>query len=190
MTEHEELSLVPAEARPYQGTTAGIATRVAANTIDGLVVAVALLGAYAGYLGAALRPGPARASRRPTTRCSCSSWRSRAAMVVYLTFAWWNGGRSLGERLMGLQVTSRGGASLGFVRSFARAVLCVVFSVGLLWCVVDPRRRSLQDIALRRPWSTTGCPAPEQSVSRSPPSRRPPGSGRSGTSGRGTWSAG
>ena len=76
--EHEELSLVPAEARPYQGNAAGIATRVAANTIDGLVVAVALLGAYAGYLGAAPRPRP-RGFQAPDHSLLLVSWRSTAA---------------------------------------------------------------------------------------------------------------
>ena len=148
MTEHEELSLVPAEARPYQGTTAGIVTRVAANIIDGLVVAVALLGAYAGYLGLRFVLDP-RGFQTPDHSLLLFIVAFEGGMVVYLTFGWWNGGRSPGKRLMGLQVTSRGGASLGLVRAFVRALACVVFSVGLFWCVVDPRRRSLQDIALR-----------------------------------------
>ena len=45
-----ELSLIPVEARPYQGTAAGIVTRVVANTIDALVVGMALAGAYVGLV--------------------------------------------------------------------------------------------------------------------------------------------
>jgi cysteine synthase len=45
-----ELSLIPAEARPYQGTTAGIATRLVANSVDALVVGLALAGTYAGVI--------------------------------------------------------------------------------------------------------------------------------------------
>ena len=45
VVDKDELSVVPSEARTYQGTAAGIATRFAANTIDGLVVVVWLLAA-------------------------------------------------------------------------------------------------------------------------------------------------
>ncbi len=51
---------------------------------------------------------------------------------------------------MGLQVVSSAGrASLGFLRQLARAFLCAVFPIGLLWCALDPARRSLQDLVLR-----------------------------------------
>src|SRR6187431_1422396 len=112
----DDLSLLPIEARPYQGTAAGVASRVVANTIDGLLVAVVFLDTVA----------------------------------VYLAFSWWMGGRTLGARVMGLQVVMRHGRGpLGFVRALARAALCAWFPIGLLWCVVDPSRRSVQDIVLR-----------------------------------------
>ena len=44
---------VPREARSYQGTSAGVVTRLAAGIIDVLLVAVALAGSYAAW--AALR---------------------------------------------------------------------------------------------------------------------------------------
>ena len=71
------------------------------------------------------------------------------AVVVYLTLAWWIGGRTIGDRVMGLQVVRRRGGRLGSSGQLARAFLCVVFPIGLLWCAVDPARRSLQDLALR-----------------------------------------
>jgi uncharacterized RDD family membrane protein YckC len=40
-----------------------------------------------------------------------------------------------------------------------RAVACVVFPVGLLWVVVDKRRRSLQDIVFRTRVVYAGEPA-------------------------------
>ena len=70
--------------------------------------------------------------------------------MVYLTFAWWIAGRTIGNRVMGLQVVSRrGGRASGSSGPLARAFLCAVFPIGLLWCALDPARRSLQDLALR-----------------------------------------
>ena len=71
------------------------------------------------------------------------------AEVVYLTLAWWIGGRTVGDRVMGVQVVTTRGRPLRFLRSVARAFLCAVFPIGLLWCAVDPERRSLQDLVLR-----------------------------------------
>ena len=45
-----ELSPVPREARPYQGETAGVVTRVVANTIDALVVGVMVAACYLGLV--------------------------------------------------------------------------------------------------------------------------------------------
>ena len=148
MTDPHDLSLIPSEARAYQGTPAGIATRVVANTVDGLVVGVALLGGYLGYLGLRLVLDP-RGFESPDLSFVWVVIAFETGMAVYLTFWWWTGGRSPGKRLMGLQVTSRSGGRLGLPRSFVRAVACVVFPIGLLWCVVDPDRRSVQDLALR-----------------------------------------
>ena len=147
MDDHE-LSLLPSAARPYQGTTAGVATRVAANTIDGVLVGAALLLGYAGYIGLRLVLDP----RGFHARDLSVIWVAVVfldTVAAYLTLAWWLGGRTVGDRVMGLQVVSRGGGRIGFARALARAALCVVFPIGLLWCVFDPARRSLHDIALR-----------------------------------------
>ena len=45
----EQISLVPREARPYQGTRAGLVTRLLASTVDALSVSVALLLAHVGF---------------------------------------------------------------------------------------------------------------------------------------------
>jgi uncharacterized RDD family membrane protein YckC len=50
---------------------------------------------------------------------------------------------------MGLRVVGRKGRKPRFVVAAARAAFCVVFPVGLLWCVVNPHRRSIQDVVLR-----------------------------------------
>ena len=45
------VSPLPREARPYQGHTAGIVTRLAATVIDGLVVGAVLVAGYFGVAG-------------------------------------------------------------------------------------------------------------------------------------------
>ena len=69
--------------------------------------------------------------------------------MLYLTVAWWMAGRSIGDHVWGVRVTSRSGVELGLARAFVRAVACAVFPVGLLWCAIDRDRRSLQDLVLR-----------------------------------------
>ena len=61
-----ELSLVPLEARPYQGRTAGIVTRLVAHTIDGVLVGAALIGTYLGVVAFlfVVSPAPSRGSNR------------------------------------------------------------------------------------------------------------------------------
>ena len=146
--EHEELSVLPAEVRDYQGTAAGVATRFAASAIDGVVVGVSLLAAYGGYIALRLVVSP-RTFEAPDPTWAGVAVTFHCAVVVYLTLAWWIGGRTPGDGVMGLQVVRRGGGRVGFLRALARAVLCVAFPIGLLWCAVDPARRSLQDLVLR-----------------------------------------
>ena len=143
-----ELSLVPAEARPYQGSAAGIATRVIANIVDALVIGVALLGAYGG--AAAFRfvvtPGD---FRLPDPSRVWFVLGYVAFLVVYLTAAWWISGRTLGDHVMGIRVVTGKRSRLRFARAFARALLCAGFPVGLGWCAVDRERRALHDLVLR-----------------------------------------
>jgi hypothetical protein len=42
----------------------------------------------------------------------------------------------------------RRGRRLGPLRSLMRAGFCVVFPIGLFWCVISPERRSVQDLVL------------------------------------------
>ena len=57
-------------------------------------------------------------------------------------------GRSYGAHVMGLRVSGRRGRKLGPLRALARAGFCVFFPIGLFWCVISPRRRSVQDVLL------------------------------------------
>ena len=142
---HPEIA-VPREARPYQGETAGLATRLVANTIDALVVAVALGACYLGYASMVFLLSP-REFSFPEAGLLLSLAAGLGLSTTYLTLAWWLLGRTYGDHIMGLRVTGRG-RRLGPLRSFGRAVFCVFFPIGLFWCVVSPERRSVQDVVL------------------------------------------
>ena len=138
---------VPREARPYQGETAGLATRLVANTIDALVVAVALGLCYLGFASLTFLLSP-REFTFPETGLLFSVATALGLATAYLTLAWWLVGRTYGDHIMGVRVTGWHGRRLGPLRSLGRAVFCVFFPIGLFWCVVSPERRSVQDVVL------------------------------------------
>ena len=146
MPEHE-LSAVPREARAFQGHRAGIVTRVLAAAVDAGVVALVLLAGYLGYAGLRFLLDP-RHFTFPDASLFRSMLVAAGLMVLYLTVAWASGGRTYGNLLLGLRVTGARGGAVGWVRAPLRAAFYVLFPVGLLWVVLDPRQRSLQDRVL------------------------------------------
>ena len=143
-----ELSLVPVEARPYQGRSAGIVTRLAANTVDTLLVGAALIGTYLGVVACRFLLAP----RDFTWQEPSWVWFVLGffwTTVVYLTAAWWISGRTVGDHVMGIRVVTGKRTRLRIGRAFVRAVLCAVFPIGLLWCVVSRDRRAFHDVLLR-----------------------------------------
>ena len=142
------ISPVPREARPYQGASAGLVTRLVANAVDALSVSAALLAAYAGFNALLFLVSP-----RDFEFASASAWLSVTtallALVVYMTAAWSITGRTYGDHVMGLRVVGRRGHRVWPPTALVRAALCVGFPIGLLWCGVSASRRSLQDIVLR-----------------------------------------
>ena len=141
-----EISAVPREARPYQGASAGLVTRLIANTIDAVVVGVALGAAYLGFAGFVFILDP-REFTFPTAGLLLSITAALSLSTAYLALAWWLAGKTYGDHVMGLRVVGRG-RRLGPMRSLARAAFCVFFPIGLFWCVVSPHRRSVQDVVL------------------------------------------
>jgi uncharacterized RDD family membrane protein YckC len=139
---------VPREARSYQGTSAGVVTRLAAGIVDVLLVALALGGSYVALVGARFVLEP-RSFHMPDPSFLWSMTVFLGYLVVYLTVAWWMAGRTIGDHLWGVRVTTRGGGRLGLPLALARAVTCALFPIGLLWCAVDRDRRSLHDLLLR-----------------------------------------
>ena len=69
--------------------------------------------------------------------------------VGYLTVGWAMVVRTGGTAVLGLRVLSTGRSRLGWARAFLRAVLCVIFPLGVLWSAVSRERRSLQDLLVR-----------------------------------------
>ncbi len=97
------ISTIPVEARPYQGAAAGLVTRVLANTVDALVVGVAVAGGYAGYVGIRLILEPRTFHPvEPTWWWVMGAF--LAGVVLYLTAGWWISGRTFGGHVMGIRV--------------------------------------------------------------------------------------
>ena len=147
MTDHD-LTNIPREARAFQGRPAGIVSRLIANTIDAAVVGVILLGGYLGVNGLLFFLDPRSFHfREPIPLLTLT-----AAFVVaglYLGISWAVVARTYGCHVMGLRVVGRRGRRLRVIVALARGAFCVVFPIGLFWCVINPRSRSVQDIVLR-----------------------------------------
>jgi uncharacterized RDD family membrane protein YckC len=140
---------VSAAVLEAQGTAhAGVVTRVLAAVVDVAVVVVATLLVDVGAAGLRFAWAP-MSFRWPQPAPSVAVGVLLGVAVVYLTVSWTTAGRTYGARLLGLRVLSTRLVRLGWVRSFLRAVACVLFPVGLLWCVVSVTRRSLQDVVFR-----------------------------------------
>ena len=138
---------IPVEARSFQGESAGLVTRVAANIID---VAVVILGLVAVYLGTAgvmfLRQGAGFTF--PIVTYGVVYVAGVIALVVYFTVSWAGSGRTYGDRVLGLRVLTAKGEDVGFWRAGVRAVLCVHFPLLLVWVAFSRHNRSVQDLVV------------------------------------------
>jgi len=143
-----ELSRVPAEARPYQGTAAGIVTRLAANSVDALVVVTALAAGYAGFVAFRFALSP-RGFQLPNPSLAGFLVGFLWLLVAYLTTAWWLSGRTIGDHVMGIRVVTGRRSRSSLVIAFGRALMCTFFPIGLLWCAVDRQRRAVHDLVMR-----------------------------------------
>jgi uncharacterized RDD family membrane protein YckC len=148
MAMDELVPIVPREARPYQGRRAGLVTRLIAGVIDGVLVAVALVAGYVGVNGVIFLFDP-RGFQFSEASPILSVATGMVLLVVYLTVAWSTIGRSYGCHVMALRVVNRHGERLRPHVALLRAVLYVMFPIGLLFCAGGVGRRSLQDFVLR-----------------------------------------
>jgi uncharacterized RDD family membrane protein YckC len=148
MTMDEVIPIVPREARPYQGRRAGLVTRLIAGVIDGVLVVVALVIGYVGVNGAMFLFDP-RGFQFSEASPILSVATGMVVLVLYLTVAWSTIGRTYGCRVMALRVVNRRGERLRAPVALLRAVLYVMFPIGLFFCAGGAGRRSLQDLVLR-----------------------------------------
>ena len=140
--------LLPKEARPFQGRRAGLATRVLAGAIDGVVLLALFSGGYAVWAAAVFLWSPAGFSF-PTPSRPGVVVAGYLLAIAYLTLCWRMSGRTYGDQLIGLRVVGRGGRPLGLATALARATFCAVFPLGLLWTAVSRENRSVADLLLR-----------------------------------------
>jgi uncharacterized RDD family membrane protein YckC len=144
----EGMAAVPVEARPFQGHRAGIVTKVAANTIDLIVIVVVVAALYLGYAAFLFLLNP-RSFSFPAPRFGLLLLLGGAIMTGYFWIAWATVGRTYGDHVLGLRVVGWRGERMRWVPALLRAVFCVVFMLGLFWTVISRQNRSIQDVVLR-----------------------------------------
>ncbi len=144
----QRISPVPREARPFQGQSAGLVTRVIANAVDALAVGAAIVTAYAGFNALLFMIDPRGFEFTRVSGVACVTT-GLVTLLVYFTLAWSITGRTYGDHVMGLRVVGRRGGRVRPPTALVRAAFCVGFPIGLLWCAGSRSRRSLQDTVLR-----------------------------------------
>lgn len=135
-------------SEPDGERAAGIITRGLAAVIDLVVVLLIMSVLYGGLVLARLVYSPTAFSL-PSLNAVFSTVVTFAVAVLYLTGCWTVSGSTAGAVTMGLRVVGRGAQRVSLLVGLLRAISCVVFPIGLLWVVIDRRRRSLQDIVFR-----------------------------------------
>jgi uncharacterized RDD family membrane protein YckC len=124
-----------------------VVSRCLAAAIDVGVVAVILAAIYFAIAGALLLWDPKHASM-PSFPRSVAVTVAGVLAVLYLATAWSTSGRSVGDQLLGLRVEGFRGERLHILRSLVRALVCVLFPLGLLVAAIDRSRRSLADFVV------------------------------------------
>jgi uncharacterized RDD family membrane protein YckC len=136
-------------SRPvFQDRPAGIVSRSLACGIDAVVVLTLLVVVW-GAAAAVLFLRRPSAFTMPSPSWGVVGVAGVLVSAVYLTVCWATSGRSYGDQLLGLRVTTSRAGRLGWTRSALRAAAYVVFPLGLAWVLVDPFNRSLQDLVVR-----------------------------------------
>jgi uncharacterized RDD family membrane protein YckC len=130
------------------GTRAGLVTRSTANIADLIVVALLVAGGYTAVAATRFLLGPTTFSF-PAPSLTALLLLGLCLQAVYFAVTWGVVGGTYGDRLLGLRVTDDRGARLGWGRCAARAVVCTIFPIGLLWVLVSQENRSVQDVLLR-----------------------------------------
>jgi uncharacterized RDD family membrane protein YckC len=112
------------------------------------VVLVIMSGLYGGLVLVRLVYSPS-AFILPSLSAVFSTVVTFVVAVGYLTACWTVSGSTAGAVAMGLRVVGRRSQRVSLPVGLLRAIGCVLFPIGLLWVVVDRRRKSLQDVVFR-----------------------------------------
>jgi len=142
MTERER-------ARALQGTRAGFVSRVAAASVDVLVVFLGLLAGEGVFAAARFVIGD-EPFEYPDLGSTANSSLLVLLLVVVLAIAWSGSGRTLGNQLVGLRVIREDGSRLSWLRSAVRALIVVAFHVVAMgWILVSRKNAGLHDLVCR-----------------------------------------
>lgn len=149
------METLPPGAREFQGTRAGLMTRLTAGVMDvlfifAIVTVIAVAGWMLSFIVSPLNP-------LGTTEDGLRRFPPVLHLVVigyvlawlYFTICWATSGRTVGNLIMGLRVINVRGARLSWALAALRAAFVMVFPFGLLWVTVSGANRSLQDLVLR-----------------------------------------
>lgn len=131
-----------------QGARAGLVSRVIADIIDVVTVALIFVAGYLSFCAVLFIARP-RTFSFPTPGRYWSLAIAWVVVVGYLTIGWFLTGRTPGKQLAGLRVVTAAGFPLSVPKALARAILCVFFPLGLVWCAFSSKSASVQDLLLR-----------------------------------------
>jgi uncharacterized RDD family membrane protein YckC len=139
--------VLPLRARSFQGLRAGFVSRALAGVIDAAVVCAVTAGVVVGW-------SLFRSLGEQTFELSLpGTWGAfalgEALLCVYLWIGWSTTGRSIGKQVMGLRVVNPRGELMRSGLALLRAVLCVIFPMGLLWSLFSRHNHSVADAVLR-----------------------------------------
>lgn len=149
------LETLPQGARVFQGTRAGLMTRLTAGVLDVLfifavVIGIAVAGWMLSFIVSPLNPlGTTEDGLRRFPQVLNLVVIGYALAWLYFTVCWSTSGRTLGNLVMGVRVINFRGARLHWPVAALRSIFVVVFPIGLFWVVVSGANRSVQDIVLR-----------------------------------------
>lgn len=142
-------TVVPVEARDFQGLRAGIVSRAIANAIDFALLVAALIAVYLGYVGLLFLWNPSSFGGFPRPRFGLVLIMGGLLLGTYFWISWATTGRTYGDHVMGLRVVGLRGTTMRWTGALLRAAFCVALPIGLFWVVVSGQNRSVQDVVLR-----------------------------------------
>jgi uncharacterized RDD family membrane protein YckC len=118
--------------------------RLGALLYDGLLVIAILM------IAAAIATIVSKVTSGSSEPYKTHVWLFRAWLLlcVFVFFAWFwtHGGQTLGMRAWKLRLQQADGSNIGWLQAVLRFVsACLTLGLGLLWVLVDQRKRSLYD---------------------------------------------